>query len=57
MKIIQWFMTTIVAALVLLSLYTWKVSQPIFDEHLDRQSPLQELEIVPIEGALPSPDY
>jgi hypothetical protein len=57
MKIIQWFMTTIVAALVLLSLYTWKVSQPIFDENLDRQSLLQELEIVPIEGALPSPDY
>jgi 2,4-diketo-3-deoxy-L-fuconate hydrolase len=52
MKIIQWFMTTIVAALVLLSLYTWKVSQPIFNENLDQQSLLQEFEIAPIERAL-----
>ncbi|MFT6051351.1 MAG: 2,4-diketo-3-deoxy-L-fuconate hydrolase [Halioglobus sp.] len=52
MKIAKWSMTIVVSVLVLLCLYTWKLSQPIFDEKLDEQRLLHEVKIAPIEQAL-----
>jgi hypothetical protein len=48
MKIAKWSMTIVVSVLVLLCLYTWKLSQPIFDEKLDEH---------PLNKPLPSRDF
>lgn len=52
MKIAKYLVTTTAVALVLLSLYTWKLSQPIFNEKLDEELLFQELQIAPIDRAL-----
>jgi hypothetical protein len=52
MSIAKWIIASLAVVLAVLFLYTWKLSQPIFDEKLNEQTLLAEIQTAPIDQAL-----
>ena len=52
MTIAKWIVASLAVVLAVLILYTWKLSQPIFDEELNEQALLAGIQVAPIDEAL-----
>jgi 2,4-diketo-3-deoxy-L-fuconate hydrolase len=52
MRIAKWIIASLAVVLAVLFLYTWKLSQPIFDEKQNEQTLLAKIQTAPIDQAL-----